>query len=408
MKIIDGGVTAPLGWKAAGVHAGIKKEKLDLAILYSEKPAKTSIGYTQNKVKAAPVEVMMKKDPELLQAFVINSGNANALTGTKGIEDAITMIKIAATELCVEENLVGVASTGVIGRYLPMDKIAAGIPLAVKSLGRGREFDELASTAILTTDTVRKEAACQVTLSDGRTVTIGGMAKGSGMISPSMKVSHATTLSFITTDAPLSSRPDKKWQEILDHSFNMINVDGDQSTNDISVFMANGCVGGQPVDDDPVFWRAIEWTAKTLARKIAADGEGATKLIEVVVTGARTAEDARKAARAIISSNLVKAAIFGSDPNYGRIIAAVGNSNSHFDLEKMQLMICANGTNVKLFDHGNPIQFSGKTTETIARKVLSNKTITIKVDLGVGNCSAEAWGCDLSYDYVRINAQYTT
>ncbi|MEM2943136.1 MAG: bifunctional ornithine acetyltransferase/N-acetylglutamate synthase [Methanomassiliicoccales archaeon] len=408
MNIIEGGITSPLGWYASGVHAGIKREKLDLALLYSEKPARVSIGYTQNKVKAAPVEIMMKRDPEFLQAFVINSGNANALTGLKGIEDAIAMVKTTAHEFNIDEALVGVASTGVIGRYMPIDRVIEGISIAAKSIGRGKKYDELASTAIMTTDLVRKEVACQVPLADGRIVTIGGMAKGSGMISPSMRTLHATTLSFITTDALITSRPDKRWQRILDRTFNMINVDGDQSTNDISVFMANGCVGGDPVDDDAGFWDGVELVAKTLSKKIAADGEGATKLIEVVVTGALTEEDARSAARSIVSSNLVKAAVFGADPNYGRIIAAVGNSASKFDLDKMQLMICANGTSVKLFDRGEPMQLSGKSVEAVARKVLSSKAITIQLDLGMGNCTADAWGCDLSYDYVRINSAYTT
>jgi len=408
MKVIEGGITAASGFRAAGVHCGIKKEKLDLALILSDTPARVAIAYTRNKVRAAPIEVMMNKDPEFLQAFVANSGNANALTGSKGMEDALAMVAQTAKELGMGEELVGVASTGVIGRYLPMDRLTAGIPEVVRSLGKGREYDDMAASAIMTTDTIKKEAACKVTLEDGTIVTIGGMAKGSGMISPAMKALHATTLSFVTTDALLTKRADAKWQQALDRSFNMINVDGDQSTNDISVLMANGAAGGRAVDDDPNFWEGVEHVLRTLAKMIVMDGEGATKLIEVSVKGAASESDARLAAKAVVSSNLVKAAIFGADPNFGRILAAIGNSGCEFDLDRLQLTMASNGTSTPLFDKGVPLTWSDSKIEPTARKIMGEKKITIKLDLGVGNHSAEAWGCDLSYDYVKINAQYTT
>jgi glutamate N-acetyltransferase/amino-acid N-acetyltransferase len=408
MKVIEGGITAASGFRAAGVHCGIKKEKLDLALILSDTPARVAIAYTRNKVRAAPIEVMMNKDPEFLQAFVANSGNANALTGSKGMEDAIAMVAQTAKELGISGDLVGVASTGVIGKYLPMDKLTAGIPNVVGLLGKGTVSDDMAASAIMTTDTVKKEAACKVTLGDGTIVIIGGMAKGSGMISPAMKALHATTLSFVTTDALLTKRADGKWQRALDRSFNMINVDGDQSTNDISVLMANGAAGGKSVDDDPNFWEGVEYVLKSLAKMIVVDGEGATKLIEVIIKGASSESDARVAAKAVVSSNLVKAAVFGADPNFGRILAAIGNSGCEFDLSKLQLTMASNGTSMSLFEKGVPLMWSDSKIESTAREIMAGKKITIGLDLGVGDSSAEAWGCDLSYDYVKINAQYTT
>lgn len=408
MEVFDGGITSPKGYKAAGVHCGIKKEKLDLAIIYSEVPAKCAIAYTQNKVRAAPIEVMMRKDPKMLQALVINSGNANAITGVQGIYDAKQMVFLTAQCLGIKDSLVGVASTGVISRFLPMDKISAGIPEAVKRLGKGPEADDAAARAILTTDTVKKEAACRVTLKDGTVVTIAGITKGSGMISPAMKVLHATTLTFMVTDAQLNKNFNRRWQDIMDVSFNVISVDGDQSTNDISVFLANGMAGGKPADDDPAFWEGVRYVAQQLAKKVVIDGEGATKLIEVMVHGAKNPVQARSAARAIIASSLVKTAIFGADPNFGRILAALGNSDAEFDLDKVKLVLRSNGDSVTLFEDGAPTLIPGSDVEMAARRVLSHKKIVIDLDLNNGYSSGEAWGCDLSYDYVKINAMYTT
>lgn len=408
MDAFEGGITSPKGYKAAGVHCGIKKEKLDLAVLYSEVPARCAIAYTQNKVRAAPIELMMRKDPKALQALVINSGNANAITGAQGMYDAQQMVFLTAQALGVKDTLVGVASTGVISRFLPMDKISSGISKAALAMGKGPEADDNAARAIMTTDTVKKEAACRVTLKDGTVVTIAGITKGSGMISPAMKVLHATTLTFVVTDAHLTKNFNRRWQDMMDVSFNVISVDGDQSTNDISVFMANGMAGGKPADDDPAFWEGVRYISQQLAKKIVIDGEGATKLIEVMVRGAKNPVQARSAARAIIASSLVKTAIFGADPNFGRILAALGNSDAEFNLEKVKLVLRSNGDSVTLFEDGAPMLTAGSEVEAAARRVLSHNKIVIDLDLNNGYSSGEAWGCDLSYDYVKINAMYTT
>jgi glutamate N-acetyltransferase/amino-acid N-acetyltransferase len=408
MEIIEGGITSPIGFKAAGIHCGIKKEKLDLAVIYSEKPARCALAYTQNRVRAAPIEVMMKKDPSMLQALIVNSGNANAITGPRGLFDANQMISGLATELKIKEDLVGIASTGVISRFLPMDKVMSGIPLAVKQLGQGKDSDLAVARAIMTTDTVEKQAACKVVLKDGTTVTIAGITKGSGMISPNVKVLHATTLSFIMTDAKLDKNFNRQWQEMMDQSFNVISVDGDQSTNDISIMMANGCAGGAAADNDALFWDGVRYVAQMLAKKVVIDGEGATKLIEVRVTGAKDPREARLAAKGIISSNLVKTAVFGADPNFGRILSALGNSGADFKLDEVLLKLSDDVTTVTLFEHGSPTMIPGTQSEVDVRKVLSGKKVIVELNLAVGFSSGEAWGCDLTYDYVKINAMYTT
>lgn len=408
MNTIDGGVTTPKGFKATGMHCGIKKERLDLAMIYSERPAIAACAYTQNKMRAAPIELMIQRHSDRLQAFIINSGNANAITGPQGMKDAIAMSETAAKALSLDPAHVGVASTGVIGRFLPMDKVLPGIQNIATQLGSGREYDHRANMAILTTDKTIKEAACQVTLKDGTVVTIAGMAKGSGMISPSMKTKHATTLSFITSDAVLTKAPEWKWQECINKSFNMINVDGDQSTNDISVFMANGAAGGKPVDDNPEYWNGVLYVLQSLAKQVVLDGEGATKLIELKVTGAKNDREARTTGRWIISSSLVKTAIFGADPNFGRVLAALGNSGSEFDIDKLRLTIGSNGDEVVLFEGGVPQVKPCSETEVKARRLLSDHNISMHLELGVGNGQAEAWGCDLTYEYVKINAEYTT
>jgi len=408
MEIIDGGVTSPKGFKAAGVHCGIKKERLDLAMVWSERPAIAACAYTHNRMRAAPVEMMMSRASERLQAFVINSGNANAITGPQGMKDAEAMAALAGQALGIDPMLVGVASTGIIGRFLPMEKLAKGIAALPAELGTGRETDHKAALAILTTDKIIKEAACQVKLKDGTLVTIAGMAKGSGMISPSMKTKHATTISLITTDGVLTKPPLFKWQDAINRSFNMINVDGDQSTNDISAMLANGAAGGRPVDDDPEFWKGVLYVLQSLAKQVVIDGEGATKLIELHVSGAKTDKEARSAGRWIISSSLVKTAIFGADPNFGRVLAALGNSGSEFDIGKVRLTIQGEQGEVVLFEGGVPQVKPCSESEVQARKLLSQPRIMMVLDLGVGNGYAEAWGCDLTYDYVKINAEYTT
>lgn len=407
MNIIEGGVTTPEGFKAAGVHCGVKYRSLDLGLVYSECPANAFVGYTSNNVKAAPVQVMIKQNSPILSAIVVNSGNANALTGRRGLEDAISMQSTAAKELDLEPEHVGIMSTGLIGRFMDMHKIRYGISRATKELDSGRDADARISEAIMTTDTMKKEFAVSARLEDGTLVYIAALAKGSGMIAPHMRVLQGTTLSIVTTDAKLSPNFKSKWQEILDDTMNMVSVDGDQSTNDMAVLMANGMSKSSYADDDPEFVDALTYLMTKIAKAIAIDGEGATKLIEVDVTGAKTKEDARKVVKTIINSPLVKSAIFGSDPNYGRIMMAIGNSGSEFNIDEMRLIIKGGDMEVPILDGGSPV-FQEERSVEVVRMAMDNKEVTIVVDLAIGDESAVGWGCDLTYDYVRINAEYAT
>ena len=312
VEIIDGGITTPQGFKAAGVHSGVKYRSLDLGMLYSEVPARAYCAFTSNNVKAAPVQVMMEENSPTLSAVVVNSGNANALTGRRGIEDAYAMKQAVAAELNLDPKEVGVMSTGLIGRFLDMHKIRYGISRASRELDVGREADKLICEAIMTTDTIKKECAVRTRLSDGTLVYIAAISKGSGMIEPHVKVLHGTTLTMITTDATLGDDFADTWQSILDDSMNMVSVDGDQSTNDTCILMANGMSKSKPADHDPEFEAALRLVMTKIARTIAMDGEGATKLIEVQVTGAESKDDARKVVKTIINSPLVKTAIFGA------------------------------------------------------------------------------------------------
>ncbi|NLT93932.1 MAG: bifunctional glutamate N-acetyltransferase/amino-acid acetyltransferase ArgJ [Clostridia bacterium] len=400
MKNISGGVTAPQGFLAAGVAAGIRKKgKKDVAIVYSKVPATCAAVYTTNIFKAAPLKVTEEHLADgIAQAMVINSGIANACMGKDGMDSAKKMAEITAKALQIKTEDVVVASTGLIGVPLPMETIEKGIKEAAKVLAVEGGTD--ASEAIMTTDLVKKEVAVQLELG-GKVVTIGAMAKGSGMIHPNM----ATMLGFITTDAAVEAGCLKKiLKEAVNNSFNMISVDGDTSTNDMVVLMANGLaqnpvitVGGEYYGE---FAAAINEICITLAKMIAKDGEGATKLIEVQVKGALTLEDARKAALAICSSNLVKSAVFGEDANWGRIITALGYSGAEVDPDKVDvylgdLLMAKNGTGLS-FD------------EEKAGRILKEKEVVIAVDLKLGNFEAKSWGCDLSYDYVKINAAYRT
>ena len=407
VEIIDGGVTTPHGFKAAGVHSGVKYRSLDLGLLYSEVPATACVGYTSNNVKAAPVQVMMQENSPVLSAVVVNSGNANALTGRRGIEDAISMKEAVAAELNLNPKEVGVMSTGLIGRFMDMHKIKYGISKASKQLESGREADDHLAEAIMTTDTVKKECAVRVRLSDGTLAYIGAICKGSGMIEPHLKVLHGTTLSLITTDANLSVAFREKWQEILDDTMNMVSVDGDQSTNDTSIFLANGLAGGACADDDPEFISALQFVMKRIARTVAMDGEGASKLIEVEVNGAKSKDEARTVVKAVMNSPLVKTAIFGSDPNYGRIMMALGKSGAEFDIERCRLIIKGGEMEVPILEGGAPV-FQEERSVEVVRMAMDNKEVKIILDLAVGDCSATGWGCDLTYDYVRINAEYST
>ena len=407
VEIIDGGITTPQGFKAAGVHSGVKYRSLDMGLLYSEVPARAYCAFTSNNVKAAPVQVMMEEKSPVLSAVVVNSGNANALTGRRGIEDAYAMKQAVAAELDLDPKEVGVMSTGLIGRFLDMHKIRYGISRAVKTLDVGREADGLITQAIMTTDTIKKECAVRARLSDGTLVYVAGISKGSGMIAPHVQALHGTTLTLISTDATLGDDFTEVWQSILDDTVNMVTVDGDQSTNDTCILLANGLSKSKPADHDPEFEAALRTIMVHIARDLAKDGEGASKLIEVQVTGAETKDDAKLAVKGILNSPLVKTAIFGSDPNYGRLMMAIGACGCKFDLSEVHLTIKGGDMEVPILDSGAPI-FQDERAVEVVRMAMDNKEVAIVVDLGVGNESATGWGCDLTYDYVRINAEYAS
>ncbi len=407
VEIIDGGITSPQGFRAAGVHSGVKYRSLDLGLLVSDVPATAFKAFTSNKVKAAPVQLMISQDTPRLSAVVVNSGNANALTGRRGLEDAQAMQKAVAAELNLVPTEVGVMSTGLIGRFMDMHKVQYGIGRAVKDLAVGHDADARITEAIMTTDTVKKECAVRVRLKDGTLVYIAAISKGSGMIAPHLKSLHGTTLTMITTDAVLTPAFEKNFQKILDDSMNMVSVDGDQSTNDTCLMMANGLAGGTPADDDPAFFEALSVVMTKIARTIAMDGEGASKLITVQINGAVDDTQARIAAKTIINSPLVKSAIFGSDPNYGRVMMALGNSGVDFNLEEVHLTIKGGDMEVPILDSGAPV-FQEERSVEVVRMAMDNKEVILDLDLGVGDGKATAWGCDLTYDYVRINAEYAT
>jgi glutamate N-acetyltransferase / amino-acid N-acetyltransferase len=385
MKTINGNVTAVNGFTAFGKCIGIKKGKKDFAIIHSDKLCSAAVVYTKNNVKGAPLYVDMEhlKNGKA-QSIVINSGISNVATGKKGIDDAVLTCKLAAKELNVNVKDVLVASTGIIGKKLPMNLIKKGIKGCKKQLKKVHN----AAEAILTTDIVKKEIAVK----DG--FTIGAIAKGSGMVHPNM----ATMLCFITTDADLSFNELKKCLvNAVNESFNMISVDMDTSTSDMVVVMSNNSVKA----DKKKFGKALTYVCTEMAKKMAADGEGATKLIEVNVKGAKSVMDAKKIAKAIVSSNLVKCAMFGNDPNWGRVISAVGNSGGYFKLNKVDIyfqnnLIVKNGVEVKNFNIGK------------ISKLLKSDKVKVVVDLKLGNSEGTAYGCDMSYDYVHINAAYHT
>lgn len=402
MQAVKGGVTAPVGFMAAGVAADIKGKggtKKDVAVLFAKVPCAAAGVYTLNKVKAAPVVLSQERTSAgRLQAVVVNSGNANACTGEQGMADAVAMARQTARALGLEEEAVAVASTGVIGVPLPMDRVAAGIARAAASISE--QGGHHAAEAIMTTDTFDKQYAVQFDLG-GRLVTIGAMAKGSGMIHPNM----ATMLGFVTTDAAVDPGAlHVALKAATDKSFNMITVDGDTSTNDMVIAMANGLAGnpnvvvGSTLYD--TFATALEQVLTHLAREIARDGEGATKLLEVRVKGAPTVADARKAAKAVCGSPLVKTALFGEDANWGRVLAALGYSGAEFNPDLVDLWL----GDLQLMAAGAGLSFD----ETAAAAILKEKVVVFTADLHSGSAEATAWGCDLSYDYVKINGSYRT
>ena len=401
MKVIDGGVVAAKGFKAAGIHAGLKKSKKDMALVVSECDAATAAVFTTNTVKAAPVmwDQGIAKNA-VAKAVVVNSGNANACTGKKGLEDAEETAAYAASLLGTEKSKVYVCSTGVIGVPLDMEKIHKGTEALVPLLTEkgGQE----AADAICTTDTFRKEVAVSVDIG-GCTVTIGGMAKGSGMIHPNM----ATMLCFVTTDAKISSSTlSDLLGKTVEDTFNMISVDGDTSTNDTCIVLANGMAGNDEIKygsaEYEVFEEGFHYVLGELAKLITRDGEGAGRFIEMNVVNAISDKDAKLMARSVISSSLVKAAFFGSDANWGRILCAMGYSGAAFDPSLVDLSFSSSQGTIETVHAGEPLPFS----EEIAKKILLEKEIVVTADCHQGAGKATAWGCDLTYDYVKINGDY--
>lgn len=397
MKVIKGNIASPLGFSADGLHAGFKKRKKDFGWIVSEVPASVAGVYTTNKVIAAPLIVTRNavKKTQKMQALVVNSGVANSCTGVQGMEDAQTMQQWTAEKLGIDSDLVGVASTGVIGELMPMDTLKKGLS---KILINGNSDDF--AQAILTTDTQTKAVA--VTEQFGRDeVTMAGVAKGSGMIHPNM----ATMLAFITCDAVISSETlQLALSQNVETTFNQITVDGDTSTNDMVLVMSNGCtLNDEILPDTPEFDKfssMLHFVMQELAKKIAQDGEGATKLIEAEVLNAPNEADARMMAKSVIGSSLVKTAVFGEDPNWGRILAAVGYAGADIAVDNIDIYL----ENIPVMIASSPVSFD----EEEMQAVMQADEIKISIDLHAGEQAASAWGCDLSYDYVKINALYRT
>lgn len=404
-QIIDGGVTAPKGFQAASAAAKIKKNgQKDMALLYSCAPCEAAGTFTTNIVKAAPVKwdhELVRQQPHA-QAVVCNSGVANACTGQEGMNACRETARQAGKLLNIPETSVLVASTGVIGQQIPIEQIKEGLPLLVKELSDSREAAKQAAQAIMTTDTVKKEAAVSFSL-EGTPVHIGGMCKGSGMIHPNM----CTMLSFITTDANISKELlQKALSQTVEDTYNMVSVDGDTSTNDTVLLLANGLAGNPEITEENQnyqdFLEALRYVNETLAKSIAADGEGCTALLEAKIIGASQKSQARTLAKSIISSNLTKAAIYGHDANWGRILCAMGYSGAEFDPEKVDLFIESAAGKLQLMKDGTAAAYS----EDVATEILSEKTVTITADLKMGSQQATAWGCDLTHEYININADY--
>ncbi|MHA2037851.1 MAG: bifunctional glutamate N-acetyltransferase/amino-acid acetyltransferase ArgJ [Promethearchaeota archaeon] len=404
INIIKGSITSPKGYHATGSHIGIKECKKDLAIIYSEAPAKVSGVFTTNLVKASSIlwNQNLIQNNNWARAIIVNSGNANACTGEIGAKHTELIANELASCLEVNKDEVLVASTGVIGVPLPIDTIIAGIKKSYKKLGNTHLDANLAAEAIMTTDTHSKQISVEVTINK-KIIKIGGIAKGSGMIHPNM----ATMLSFITTDINISRELlNKALKESVDDSYNMISVDGDTSTNDLVLLLANGLGGNLEIkkenEEYHLFKKALHVVNLFLAQEIVKDGEGAKKFIAVKVTGAASKKDARILSKSVINSNLVKTAFFGEDANWGRILAAMGYSGAIFNPEKVSINFHNGSHSIKLMLDGIPIQFD----EELALKILKKNEIMVELQLEEGNGEAIAWGCDLSYDYVRINGDY--
>ena len=405
MKQIKGGVTAAKGFKAASTAAGIKyKDRTDMAMIYSEVPCAVAGTFTTNIVKAAPVkwDQHVVYDSKKAQAVIVNAGIANACTGEEGMGYCKATAEKVNKLLQIPTDEVLVASTGVIGMQLPMEKMTEGVRMLAKAIKPGEEAGTDAAKAIMTTDTRNKQVAVKVTIG-GKEVTIGGMCKGSGMIHPNM----CTMLAFVTTDVNISK---KLLQEALSadvqDTFNMVSVDGDTSTNDTLLVLANGQAGNHEITekgaDYDTFVEALHYVNETLAKKIAGDGEGATALFEVKVIHADNKEDAKTLAKSVITSSLTKAALFGHDANWGRILCALGYSGAKFDPEAIELYLESSAGKILIFKDGMAADYS----EEEATRILSCSEVTALVDMKMGEAKATAWGCDLTYDYVKINADY--
>ena len=405
MKIITGGVTAAKGFQAASTAAGIKYQgRTDMAMVYSEKPCVAAGTFTTNIVKAAPV----KWDQDIVynhpsaQVIICNSGIANACTGEEGFGYCRETAKAAAETMNVDADSVLVASTGVIGMQLPIEKLAAGVRAMAPKLQGTLEAGNEAAKAIMTTDTKEKEVAVEIEIG-GKTVTIGGMCKGSGMIHPNM----CTMLGFVTTDACISKKllQEALSQDVKD-TYNMVSVDGDTSTNDTVLLLANGMAGNPEIteknEDYQKFCEALNYINTTIAKKIAGDGEGATALFEVKIIGAESKEQAVTLSKSVVTSSLTKAAIYGHDANWGRILCAMGYSGAQFDPEKVDLYFESKAGKIQIIENGVAVDYS----EEEATKILSEDAVTAIADIKMGNCTATAWGCDLTYDYIKINADY--
>lgn len=402
---INGGVTAPKGFLASGLNAGIKNQtKKDMAMVFSSTPCAAAGVFTTNLVKAAPV----KWDKEIVttspyvQAVVVNSGIANACTGAEGLGYCADTAAEAAAALNIPKTAVLVASTGVIGKQLPIDKIKSGVTALSKVLGSSREDAKLAAEAIMTTDTKSKEVACTFELG-GKQVTIAGMCKGSGMIHPNM----CTMLCFVTTDVAISHELlQKALSEDVVDTFNMISVDGDTSTNDTVLVMANGQAENTPItkegEDYKTFCEALHFIMLELSKKIAGDGEGCTCLFEATVIGAKDKNQARTIAKSVVCSSLTKAAVFGHDANWGRILCAMGYSGAQFDPEVVDIWLESKAGTIKIVENGIATDYSEET----ATKILSEEEVIAKMDIKEGNETATAFGCDLTYEYVKINGDY--
>jgi glutamate N-acetyltransferase/amino-acid N-acetyltransferase len=396
MKDTGKGVCVP-GFSACGIKEG----KNGVAIVLSEKEADCALMITQNRVKGAPLKVSAEHSTGEVRCIVANSGNANAYTGEEGLKDARRMCEITANELGIKSEDVIVASTGVIGRRLDIGLIEEQMKKISKTLTNKATCSQKAAEAIMTTDTKAKMISVSITLNSGEEIEIGGICKGAGMIAP--KLGHATMLCFLTTNAHVPEEKIKKVLEsAVEESFNMTMIDGDVSTNDMVALLANGMAGNSGIDEN--FQEALNFVTTELAKKMVRDGEGATKSIEVLVKNAKSEADAKKAAKAVVSSNLVKTAIYGEDPNWGRIIAALGYSGADFEPEKVSLFI----EDVCLVKEGKILAFADTEELKRAEKALVAEEIKITADLHTGEHSATAFGCDMSPDYVRINAEYTT